>query len=245
MNLRELRIKFVQLSGLYHLMNDDGSDNGANFLISSGLKYLENLAQFGKSEALIVKDLPKSGVVNLPRFRTVSKVFIRRKREENEPKENWLQLKKLLHEDFKTHYTSKPSWHCRPFGWIEVTQRGNAGAGYVDENTDVFTDVQDSRESTNQAVRQLGVRLVPRAGIEMEVLIQGLVREKFTEDSDVCFWSEEWPNVLIWAAQRENEILNRNTSGVRDWDNAISSALVQIDQEQVWDEAEHIDVIVG
>ena len=51
MNLLQLRVKFREISGRFDLVNDDGSDNGADFFINEGRKYLDRLDETQKSWA--------------------------------------------------------------------------------------------------------------------------------------------------------------------------------------------------
>jgi len=51
MNLLQLRTKFRSLSGRFDLVNADFTDNGADFFINEGRKYLDRLDETQKSWA--------------------------------------------------------------------------------------------------------------------------------------------------------------------------------------------------
>ena len=51
MNLLQIRTKFRELSGRFDLVNSDFSDNGADFFINEGRKFLDRLIKTQKSYA--------------------------------------------------------------------------------------------------------------------------------------------------------------------------------------------------
>jgi len=62
MNLKEIRQEFAEKSGQLDLVNEDGSDNGANFYLNAGQQYLDKLIE-KKGEELFEEEfgeLPKS-----------------------------------------------------------------------------------------------------------------------------------------------------------------------------------------
>lgn len=48
MDLEDIRDKFIELSGRDDLANDDGTDNGADYFINAGQKFLDK--RFGHAE---------------------------------------------------------------------------------------------------------------------------------------------------------------------------------------------------
>ena len=58
MNLLQIRKKFLDLSGRYDLVNDDYSDNGANFFINEGRKFLDRMDETQKSWAVRFVTVP-------------------------------------------------------------------------------------------------------------------------------------------------------------------------------------------
>jgi len=51
------------------------------------------------------------------------------------------------------------------------------------------------------------------------------------------------PDVLIMAAMRHVEIVNRNTQGVRDWDGSIAAAVIGIGKDLVEEEIAEVTQI--
>jgi hypothetical protein len=75
---------------------------------------------------------------------------------------------------------------------------------------------------------------MPPPDEKMMVQVHGLFYSMaLVEDTDKNYWSEMHPLLLIMSAQRQIEIVNRNSQGVRDWDASISTELTQIGMDHV------------
>ena len=76
MNLLQIRQKFRDLSGRFDLVNEDGSDNGADFFINEGRKYLDRLEETQKSWGSVYKRLPLNHIgVAIPLCRAIKTVW--------------------------------------------------------------------------------------------------------------------------------------------------------------------------
>ena len=64
-------------------------------------------------------------------------------------------------------------------------------------------------------------------------------------DEDISYWSQVNPNVLIMGALREVEIFNRNTTGVNDWEAAITSEVVGIAMDLIEEEIAEVSQMEG
>lgn len=236
MNLQEIRKQFVVSTGLYHLVSDDGSDNGANFYINAGLRYLEGLLNVGKAQAVRSVSLV-NGTAVLPYFRSVTKVKIRLF-----SNTDWLDAPRAI-PNRSIDYSIVKS----PSGYVHqvIDSRGMVEELYG-EADDVMLSSDAGRETpVMQASNQLSLVIHPTPTELYQCQVEGLVRELLLVDEDECYISREYPQLLIFAAAREVETMNRNTQGINDWDAAITRYMVQIDQEAVWLEAEHIDQMEG
>jgi hypothetical protein len=69
-----------------------------------------------------------------------------------------------------------------------------------------------------------GIILNVPTSAKLSVEIKGLFYSAaLVNDTDKNYWSEVHPLQLIMATMRQIEVINRNTQGVQDWDNAIST----------------------
>jgi hypothetical protein len=74
--------------------------------------------------------------------------------------------------------------------------------------------------------------------------IRGLFyTDQLTDDTDKSYWSEVHPDVLIMAAMRMVEVVNRNSQGVNDWDMAIANAVSGIGKDLVEEEIAEVTQI--
>ena len=240
MNLREVRKLFIEQSGRYDLWNEDGSDNGADRFIQAGQKHLETLVHWDKMDA--VKNLFLNGASNfmLERVRVIKHVYARLT--------HFDRFVELIRVDLAQarNYALMNNENAFPLFYTPIRMRGQIDNIETENfflNLEGYTDVLDSQNFSS-----VGILLTPFISKTQRVQIEvhGLFRSDIlTVDTDTNYWTSEWPNVLLQAAMRELEISNRNTQGVRDWDAAITSALIQQDMDSVMDESYDVTCMLG
>lgn len=77
MNLLEVRKLFREVSGRYDLVNDDGSDNGANLYINEASRWLDRTGEIHKSRASYMVILTAgSWAVRIPFCRAIKEVWV-------------------------------------------------------------------------------------------------------------------------------------------------------------------------
>ena len=55
--------------------------------------------------------------------------------------------------------------------------------------------------------------------------------DTLTDDSDTSYWSEEYPELLIFASCYMMEVFYRNREGMADWMSSMNTILDEVD----WD----------
>ena len=203
MNLLEIRQQFVRMSGRYDLANEDHSDNGANFFIKAGQKYLDRLNTYEKA-TLRLRWPVEQGQHRLfiSQVRSIKHVWYYHGTERYELIERTVeQLKK---------------WYPR---W-----------GQTDSGAPMLYGIDKAVTGTGNT--RLYVMPPVDAGGEIVVEGLFYARELLT-DEDTSYWSEMYPNVLVMAALRELEVFYRNTQGLKDWENAIQSELHAFEMDLV------------
>jgi len=204
MNLNEIRQQFVVLSGRYDLVNDDDSDNGANFYIKAGQRYLDRLHTYERS-TLRIKCPISSGQ------HRVMTSYVR------SIKNAW----------FYNSDNTRAQLTEKPFEWLQKTY---PNWGEVDSETPLYYAI-DRAVLQSGATR---VFIMPPPDADGEIAFEGLFYANDLEnDDDVSFWSDMYPSVLVMAALRELEIFYRNTQGKRDWEEAIQSELHAFEMDLV------------
>lgn len=218
MNYIQMLLKFRELSGRFDLVSDIGVDTGAGFFINEGRKYLDRLDENQKSwgSAFRFLDVGKYSV-QFPYCRAIKEVWIAT------TEQKW-QLEKVNIQDLINGYlldipsvrsTGIPEYYSpcvtrivpenQPIssfeaflGWVDIP------AGNAHEYNSILVNVPTSDKLT--------------------VMINGLFYSaELINDTDENYWSVVHPMLLYMAAMRQVEVVNRNTQGVKDWENSIMS----------------------
>jgi len=242
MDLLAMRLKFRDLSGRYDLVNDDGSDNGADFFINEGRKFLDRLDETQKSWAsYFVKASIGDYIIKFPYCRAVKEVWIATASEGR-----W-QLKKKSLQDLTAGYLTgliASRTNGTPLYYAPGITR------YVPTNTailDTGTDLNDFIEvPSDNAYEYNCVLLNVPTDKEMLVDVRGLFYSaELVEDTDKNYWSDVHPMLLYMSAMRQMEIVQRNPSGVADWTNSIMIELQQLGKDLVDEMVSEVDVMEG
>ena len=238
MNLLQLRTKFKELSGRDDLVNDDYSDNGADFFINEGRKFLDRLNETQKSWASAFRFIEVGGYsASIQNCRAIKEVWLM------STTARW-QLKKLSLQDLISEYLSgNPSERTggEPNYYSPQLTR------YVPKNVGA-----DSLESFIQWVE------IPSGNVEeyntillsapvdkkIAVEVKGLFYSpELVEDTDTNYWSVMHPLLLYFSAMRYIEVTNRNTQGVNDWTKAITDDMTALGMDLVEELISGVDQI--
>ncbi len=84
------------------------------------------------------------------------------------------------------------------------------------------------------------------ANQEYAIVIDGIFRPKeLSVDADINYWTENYPEILLYAAFYSMETFYRNTQGANDWNNAILKSVRGIDEDIVQEEQHEVTQIQG
>jgi len=240
MNLLQLRQQFRTISGRHDLVNLDGSDNGANFYINEGSRYLDRLGENQKSWASRFLWL-QAGLwgVQFEHCRAIKEVWV------SVATERW-QLEKKRIQDLKSEYMSDlPSAR----GTGDPLYYAPTYTRYIPEDAEVgdiesfvgFVDIP-----SGSAHLYNSILIAPPASELLSVEIVGLFYNKeLIADTDENYWSVAHPFLLIMAAMRQLEVVNRNTQGVNDWEAAILRDMTSIGFDLVEEMIAEVDEMGG
>ena len=218
MNLLEIRTKFREISGRYDLVNDDYSDNGADFYINEGRKFLDKLDETQKSWASQFRFVQIGQYsASVQYCRAIKEVWAMT------TSARW-QLEKVDLQDMIAGYmTGLPSARNTgsPLYYTPTITRYNPSDALPEDIQSFIGWV----EISSGKVEEYNTILINVPTSELLSLeIKGLFYSpKLVEDTDTNHWSVNHPMLLIRAAMRELEINNRNTQGANDWTNAITT----------------------
>jgi len=228
MNLLQIRTKFRTLSGRHDLVNDDLTDNGADFFINEGRKYLDRQNETQKSWANFYYLLAANGyIVKIPQCRAIKEVWVA------STTAQWQLEKETIQNILEDYGTGLPSdlTAGTPLYYSPCISR------YIPEDMDAptlatFANYVDIPTGLTGGFNAL-VLNIP-TDIEVTVTVKGLFYSmELVEDTDVNYWSEMHPLLLYMASMRQIEVVNRSTQGVNDWDRAILTEMKQLGMDLV------------
>ena len=281
MNLIQIRTKFRDISGRFDLVNDDLSDNGADFFINEGRKFLDRLDETQKSWATKLCPLAVGELsVSFPYCRAIKEVWVA-----GAIDGRWQLEKKPLQDLVDGYLSGLPSEFINgiPLFYSPCITRPMVDTKVIGTDGLIYTCILDHTSSaankpitgvnyatywelkgtsgsvwvTGTAYKKvatqsfesfLGFAEVPSSGAgnynaillnvptdkALTVIIHGLFYSpELTLDTDTNYWSEVHPMLLIYAAMRQSEIINRNMQGAADWTNTISLEMRQLGYDLV------------
>lgn len=216
MNLLQTRTKFREISGRHDLVNADFSDNGADFYINEGRKFLDRLNETQKSWASCFRFLEVGQFsVSFPYCRAVKEVWV------SSVSARWQLKKKSLQDLISEYLTGLPasrSVGC-PLYYSPCITR------YIPEDAEVgdiesfvgWVDIPAGGAHEHNAIL-VNVPTEEKLSVEIKGLFYS---HELTAETDTNYWSGAHPLLLIMSSMRYVEVINRNTQGVNDWTNSI------------------------
>jgi hypothetical protein len=240
MDLVTLRAQFVKLSGRNDLISGT-VDNGANFYINAGQRFLDRKFRFPKDEGVYPYVLPIGGWhVVIPFCRAVKEVWTTNT-------ESRIQLTKKTIQDFLATY-NKPlvltdngcSLFYTPAILRSIPESDRATATTMSAIVGYMPTLVAAHYEYN------GILIGPPTDEELHVEVYGLFYSpELVNNEDQSFWSAVHPEVLLYAALYELEIGYRNTQGANDWMSAINDHASGIDMDTVEEDIAESDQMEG
>jgi hypothetical protein len=229
MNLLQTRKKFRDLSGRHDLVNEDGSDRGADFFINEGRKFLDRLDETQKSWAsyFVLVDIGDF-IIRFPYCRAIKEVWIATVSDGR-----WQLEKKSLQDLTEGYLTGLLASRTNgtPLYYAPGITR------YIPENTTIadMGSLNDFVEvPSDNAYEYNCILLNVPTDQQLMVNVRGLFYSaELINDSDKNYWSEAHPMLLYMSAMRQMEVVQRNPSGVTNWTNSILVELQQLGKDLV------------
>jgi len=240
MNLLQLRAKFRTLSGRFDLVNSDDSDNGADFFINAGSRFLDRLDETQKSWASCFRFVEVNQfAAHFPYCRAIKEVWAATSTE------RWQLGKKSLQDLIAGYLTGTPTSRTSgaPLYYAPAITR------YVPENEAAedfeafvgFVDVSSGNHYEWNSIL-LNVPTSEKIMVDVKGLFYSM---ELVNDTDENYWSAAHPMLLYMAAMRQVEIANRNTQGVNDWTAAITTEMRQLGMDLVEELIAEVDQMEG
>lgn len=246
MEYKDVRKKFVELSGRYDLVNQDWTDNGADFFINAGQRSLDRGADVVKSRAKNVQSIVAGTViVKTIGLRSVNKVWA------GNSTDGLIELEKVSIDDIRAEYGEQvssidqgtPAYYAavgfRPYPDAVLAA---TWSGYYDIDDLLLADTHYTHR---------GIILCPPPDVAYYISIDGtfyspelsatLAAGVWTQT--MSYWSMVHPDLLLEAALLKLESFYRNTEGVKDWKNVLDMDVKTLEYDKV--EEENINQMEG
>lgn len=240
MPLSDVREQFVKVSGRYDLVNTDDSDNGANWYINRGQRWLDLHKLSPVVSHRFMQNLEADTFyIVVPDCRFIEEVWV------NDDETKVLLEQKTLKwikEEYGDVTSSIDSG--APAYWAHAKPRTRAATGFTYTLPIIFEDSITDYSSLGtfldlifdegDNVTKGGIIIAPPPSEEVSIDIVGAFFSlPLNEDADESWWSENYPDILVMAALRKLEGFYRNTAGVNDWNALITEELSQLDFAEV------------
>jgi len=252
MNLLALRTLIRKETGRYDLVTAAFADNGIDFHINAGQRYLDRLMDNSNSIGRRIIDVTAGNfLVTFEDVRSILEVWCSGQNASGDYKR--LPIEKveltangLLGIDKRTlveNYTSIigdiesgwPLYYSPADLRLQTDRNGSTGGigGFMDVLSDGFQTYN-------------GIVLRPPVDKSYSIEIVGnFYSMTLTDDDDSTFWSDRHPDILLMAVNRQLEIMQRNRAGVEDWTAAIKDAVSGIDMDAAKQESADISEMNG
>lgn len=245
LTLIQLRQKIVEQNSRRDLVNpSDWSDNGIDYFINAGIKYLDNHQLSPKSMAWYKQDF----VVNDFRLKVQNLLSIKEVWMVTTTSDRW-QLKKralgYMMETYKDYSiavsdSGAPIDFCMVVPRLAPEQKDLTSDNYEDE----FTYGWETILFANEDDGHFGYRMIwwmPKVDVAGTVEILGVFQsDPLTDDDQYNFWTKNYEEVVIEATNYILEMTYRNTQGMKDRLFAITDLLTGVDHNLVEEDMSNI-----
>jgi len=223
MNYIQARLKFRELSGRFDLVAEDGTDTGGGFFINEGRKFLDRLDETQKSWASCFRFIDVGRFsAQFPYCRAIKEVWAMT------TLARWQLEKKRLQNLITDYLAGLPFSRGvgTPLYYSPAITRYIPESATVD-TFEAFVGFVDIPAGGAHEFNSILINVPPDVKISVE--IKGLFYSaELAVDTDENYWSAVHPSLLVMSAMRLTEVFNRNTQGVNDWTNSITTEMTQL-----------------
>lgn len=240
MNLLEVRKQFREISGRYDLVNNDGSNNGADFYINEASKWLDKMVETSKSGASFMAVVNAGDwYVKFPYARAVKEIWI-------STANGRYQLTKLIMQDMIASF-----FRGNPSTWVNGVPKYYSPTitRYIPEdvspaNLAIFATYVGliASDTSNYNAVILSSPVTENTLVEV---IGYFYSKILAEDDDENYWSTVNPMLLIQATARQVSIITGNKPMTDSMDRGINSELSNLEKDLVEQGISEIDQMEG
>lgn len=253
--LKQVRDMFIKASGRYDLVNNDGSDYGANEYINMGARYLSERHPDPDTTSR-ARDIAAGTLrFTMEENKAITDVWVTNA----DGKSRLIRLsRRAFREKYATIYNDLDTTATPPIVQAALgTGRpyhyciGDSGLppqdNFPDSSTwaagdDVTRDYEDITPGDYYDTKIIMLAPIPDEAYTLRVF--GMFYPlKLEDDGDINYWTQQQPSLLVQAALYEMEKHQRNTAGQRDALFALQDGLLGLHYNATWEELAEIDRI--
>ena len=229
MDLLDIRTQFAKLSGRYDLVVDttDYVDNGADFYINAGVRFLDRKFLVTKSVASVFAEVASGDwYLTFRNCSYIKEVWC------NSASSRW-KLTKYPYETIKNNYAElvSASDGGSPLFYTPIWLRSTDITDFQSLGI-FFNYVKSDDDGTYN-----GIMFVPKADDAYNIEVVGKFSSaELTAEDGTNYWSVVAPEILIKAALYQLEVFNRNTEGAKDWLTALTLEAKDLEFDLVMEE---------
>ncbi|KKL84157.1 hypothetical protein LCGC14_1967520 [marine sediment metagenome] len=237
LTLIQLRQQIVEQNGRYDLTDGSWADNGIDYYINAGLRYLDNHQLSPKSHAWYKQDF----VIDDFRMKVQNLLSIKEVWMVTTASDRWQLTKRALGYMMETYYkysiavsdSGIPIDFCMAVPRLAPEQKDLTTLNYDAEFTYGWENILFADEDSGH----FGYRLIswmPKADTAGTIEILGVFQsDPLTANGQYNFWTKNYEEVVIEATNLMLEHTYRNTQGVNDRMLAITDLLTGVDHNLV------------
>jgi hypothetical protein len=237
------RIFIRDFTGRYDLIveGSDFANNGADFYINAGQRWLDRKVQHKKSPASIYTDVDVGGFyVIFTEARAVQEVWISNSIGDGTRGELTRVTRQALRELFPLDYSGIDN--STPCYYTPINVR-SLPVNSLEFTIDKIGEILYTSSLGSDALYN-AILLLPPTDTKITVEVVGLFyTPALVNDTDHSFWTESEPMLLVQAACRMLEVSMRNRQGVADYELAMEVDIVEIEKDDVEEEIVAIETM--
>lgn len=228
MPLLDIRTRFAVSTGRADLVNPDGSDNGADWFINAGQRLLDQIFPGKKNYARAVKEIAQGSfkwefkyvksILQVSIANATTMAYL----------DGWTlkDLRKAYPQPYSQITPGQPAYYAPNIIGLSPEQ--------VDYSTELdnLYDVEDIKTGNHYVYD--GILFMPPADQTYTLQIWGVFYTRALEDdTDESYWTEVYPELLIWAATYQLEMFYRNKVEAAEKLKMINAFMVTIEHDMV------------
>ena len=232
MNLKEVREKFIDISGRIDLVVDteDYADAGADYFLLAGLRELDQdrLSHYHATARKYVVLESGNWIAQFQKARALKQVFCG-------DGSSLTQLKYKYYDELRDSYASSfPATSSgSPRYWTPINLRHSPDWDRI--SADALDAISAYIDTASAGYGEFnGVLITPPPAVDVTLEIHGLFySDSLENDTDENYWTMSYPDILIMAGMRELERSYRNMTGANEWTAHIQQKLTGLDMDIV------------